>query len=262
MLGAIILALATLVAVVGPLLSPYDPTDGNLSTRLLAPSARFPLGTDGLGRDILSRLLYGARVAFQVGLISVSIAGFVGITIGLIAGFYGRGVDALLMSVVDVLLAFPYLLLALLIVTGLGPGLTNAMIAVGIVYVPIYVRLVRATVLSVKARDYVVAARALGASNRRIMVRHVLANSLAPIIVQASLTFGSAIVGAATLSFLGLGAQPPTPEWGAMLSDGREYMRPAPWVATFPGLAILLVAIGCNLLGDGLRDSLDPRLKT
>jgi peptide/nickel transport system permease protein len=179
-----------------------------------------------------------------------------------VTGYYGGGLDALLMSAVDVLLAFLYLLLALLIVTGLGPGLTNAMIAVGIVYVPIYARLVRAMVFSVKARDYVLAARALGASSGRIMLRHVLADSLSPIIVQTSLSFGSAIVSAATLSFLGLGAQPPSPEWGAMLNQGREYMARAPWVATFPGLAILLVAIGCNLLGDGLRDALDPRLKS
>jgi len=260
--GGLIVALLLLLAAVGPLIAPHDPIHGTLAHRLQPPSRQYPLGTDDLGRDLLSRLLYGARIAFEVGFIATAIAGVVGTTLGLISGYYAGTVDRIIMGFTDILLAFPYLLLALIIVAALGANLTNAMGAVAVVYIPQYIRLVRGTVLSVKARVYVLAARAVGASNVRMVVRHVLLNSLAPIIVQSSLSFGSAIVATATLSFLGLGAQPPTPEWGAILNAGREYIRVAPWTTTFPGLAILLTAVGCNLLGDGLRDALDPRLKT
>jgi peptide/nickel transport system permease protein len=260
-LGTGIIGAVVLVALVGPRLTSADPIAMNLTARLQPPSAAHLLGTDGLGRDILSRIVSGAAIALEVGGISVGIAGTVGIALGLIAGFYGRFLDTALMSVMDVLLAFPSLLLALLVVTALGPSLTNAMIAVAVSKVPQFVRLIRATVLSVKENDYVLAARAVGAGDSRIMTRHVLVNCLAPVIVHASLSFGTAIVAAATLSFLGLGSQPPAPEWGSMLNEGREYMRAAPWVATFPGLAILITVIGWNLFGDGLRDALDPRLK-
>jgi len=261
MLGTVIMVFIFLVGVLGPSIAPYNPVQMSLSSRLLPPSVHHLFGTDAIGRDIFSRTLYGAQLALLVGGISVALAGFVGSALGLVAGFYGGMVDSVFMSCIDVLLAFPYLLLALIVVTALGPGLINAMVAVSIVFTPIYARLARGTVLSLKGKEYALAARALGASNLRVMVRHVLVNSLAPLIVQASLTFGSAIVSAATLSFLGLGAQPPTPEWGVMLAEGRSSMEVAPWVATFPGLAILVTAIGSNLLGDGLRDALDPRLR-
>ena len=260
--GTLIVTLMLVLAAVGPSVAPHDPIRGALAHRLQPPSREYPLGTDALGRDLLSRMLYGARIAFAVGFIATAIAGVVGTTLGLVSGYYSGAVDRIIMGFTDILLAFPYLLLALIIVAVLGANLTNAMGAVAVVYIPQYIRLVRGTVLGVKARGYVLAARAAGASNARMVVRHVLLNSLAPIIVQSSLSFGSAIVATATLSFLGLGAQPPTPEWGSILNAGREYIRIAPWTTTFPGLAILLTAIGCNLLGDGLRDALDPRLKT
>ena len=259
-LGGALIALIVVVAAAGPALAPYNPITMNLSIRLAPPSQSHVFGTDALGRDILTRVLYGARLALLVGALSIALAGAAGIALGLAAGFYGGVLDSVLMSSVDVLLAFPYLLLALIVVTALGPGLVNAMIAVSIVYMPQYARLVRATVLAIRGREYAEAARAMGASNLRIMSRHILLNASAPIIVQSTVTFGSAIVSAATLGFLGLGAQPPAPEWGLMLSEGRNSMQVAPWVATFPGLAILAVAIGSNLLGDGLRDALDPRL--
>jgi peptide/nickel transport system permease protein len=261
LLGLIIVGVVVVIALVGPRITPYNPIAMQLVGRLTPPSLSHPLGTDDLGRDMLSRLLAGAAVALQVGVTSVGIAGSIGIALGLIAGFYGGIVDNVLTSLMDVLLAFPSLLLALVIVTALGPSLTNAIIAVAIGKVPQFGRLVRSTVLSIKEMDYVLAARAVGATNTRLMVRHVLRNSLAPVIVHASLSFGTAIVTGATLSFLGLGAQPPAPEWGAMLNEGQQFMRTAPWVATFPGLAILVTVIGCNLVGDGLRDALDPRLK-
>jgi peptide/nickel transport system permease protein len=253
--------MVAVVALVGPMATPYNPTAMQLVGRLQPPSNQHLLGTDELGRDILSRLLAGAAVALLVGITSVGIAGSVGVSLGLIAGFYGRIIDNIVTSVMDVLLAFPSLLLALVIVAALGPSLTNAIIAVAIAKVPQFARLVRATVLTTKESDYVVAARAAGATNTRLMKDHVLANSFAPVIVHASLSFGTAIVAAATLSFLGLGAQPPTPEWGSMLNEGQQVLRTAPWVATFPGLAILVTVIGCNLVGDGLRDALDPRLR-
>jgi len=262
LLGALIVAAFILTAVLAPLLAPYHPTnDGALVERLKAPSESHLLGTDSQGRDILSRIIYGARISVQVGVISVGIALVVGTLMGVAAGFYGGWVDNTMMRLVDIMLAFPSVLLAIAITAVLGPELKNAMIAIGIVNIPSFARIVRSTVLSVKSMEYVEAARAIGATDGRIIFRHVLPNSMAPLIVQTTLSIGTAILDAAALSFLGLGAQPPTPEWGAMLSDGRSYLQKAPWVMFFPGMAIMLVVLGFNLLGDGLRDALDPRLK-
>jgi peptide/nickel transport system permease protein len=259
--AAAIVVLLVLLAAIGPAIAPYNPIASSLSSRLLAPSVQHPFGTDDLGRDVLSRVLYGARLDFQMGLVAVALGFGFGALGGLVSGFYGGVVDTIIMGVTDILLAFPYLLLGLVVVTALGTGLTNAMIAIGIVYVPQYVRLIRSMVLSIKSKDFVLAARALGASDTRIMLRHILVNAVAPIIVQSSLNFGAAIVTAAGFSFLGLGAQPPIPEWGRMLTDGRGVLRQAPWATTAPGLAILVTAVAFNVLGDSLRDVLDPRLK-
>ncbi|RMF85489.1 MAG: ABC transporter permease [Nitrospinota bacterium] len=261
LLGFFLVSLLVLVAIFAPFLAPYDPIEQHFVQQLLPPSWEHPLGTDEFGRDILSRILYGARIALFVGLLADGIGLVLGVILGLVSGYYGGVVDSLIMRLIDILLAFPYLLLAMLIVAILGPGLTNAMIAIGIVYIPPYARLVRGSVLSIKETEYVSAAQAAGAGDFRILLRHVLVNSLAPIIVQATLTIGWAIVETAGLGFLGLGAQPPTAEWGAMLSGGRDYMLEAPWIATFPGLAIVVTVIGFNLMGDGLRDVLDPKLK-
>ncbi len=262
LLGTLIVLIFILTAVLAPLLAPYHPiNDGSLVERLQAPSASHLLGTDSQGRDILSRIIYGARVSVQVGIISVGIALVIGTLMGMVAGFYGGWVDNLMMRLVDIMLAFPSVLLAIAITAVLGPELKNAMLAIGVVNIPAFARIVRSTVLSVKAMEYVEAARAIGATDVRIIFRHVLPNSMAPLIVQTTLSIGTAILDAAALSFLGLGAQPPTPEWGAMLSDGRSYLQKAPWVMFFPGMAIMLVVLGFNLLGDGLRDALDPRLK-
>jgi len=262
LLGTLIVLLFILTAAMAPLLAPYHPVnDGSLVERLQAPSVSHLLGTDSQGRDILSRIIYGARVSVQVGVISVGIALVIGTLMGMVAGFYGGWVDNVMMRLVDIMLAFPGVLLAIAITAVLGPELKNAMIAVGVVNIPAFARIVRSTVLSVKAMEYVEAARAIGATDVRIIFRHVLPNSMAPLIVQTTLNIGTAILDAAALSFLGLGAQPPTPEWGAMLSDGRSYLQKAPWVMFFPGMAIMLVVLGFNLLGDGLRDALDPRLK-
>jgi peptide/nickel transport system permease protein/dipeptide transport system permease protein len=221
----------------------------------------FFLGTDDFGRDLLSRLIHGARISMLVGVVSVSISLFFGTIAGAVAGFYRGWVDVIIMRVMDILLAFPSILLAIVIVAFLGPSLENAMIAIGIVSIPRYARIVRGSVLEEYSKDYVQAARALGASDFRLIFQHILPNCLAPLIVQTTLGFASAILEAAALSFLGLGAQPPTPEWGAMLAGGRALILRAWWVVTFPGITILLAVLGFNLLGDGLRDALDPRLR-
>lgn len=235
-------------------------TDGD-EEEIRVPGHYYLLGTDDLGRDIFSRILYGSRLSLMVGVISVSIGLIFGGILGLISGFYGGLLDDLIMRTMDIILSIPYVLLAILIVAILGPGLTNAMIAIGIVVVPQFARIVRGSVLSLKQSEYVQAARVLGARDWRVINRHILRNSLSPLIVQTSLTFATAILEAAALGFLGLGAQPPSPEWGAMLADGRKLLLTSPWAVIFPGVAIVTFVLGFNLLGDGLRDALDVRMK-
>jgi peptide/nickel transport system permease protein len=244
-----------------PLLAPADPLAQNLAATAQAPSVHHLFGTDKLGRDLFSRILFGARISIRIGFVAVGLGMSVGTLIGLIAGYAGGKVDATLMGAMDLMLAFPSIILAIAITTILGPSITNLMIAVGIVYIPQYARLCRSSVLSVKELEYVDAARALGAFMPRILMRHILPNVLAPILVQATLGIATAELDAAGLSYLGLGARPPTPEWGAMLNDARDYWLSAPWALIFPGSAITLVVLGFNLFGDGLRDALDVRLR-
>jgi peptide/nickel transport system permease protein len=262
MLGAGILGMLALLALGAPWWSPRDPIKTAAREALKPPGPTHLLGTDQYGRDVASRLVYGARISLTVGLVSVSIAVLLGAPLGLVSGFYGGRLDTLVMRVMDVLLAFPGILLALAIVSVLTPGLTNVMIAVGLAAVPTYARLMRATALSAREFLYVEAARAMGGRDLFILVRYVLPNVVAPLIVTATLGLGTAILSAAALSFLGLGSQPPAPEWGRMLSEGRDYLREAWWISTFPGVAIMVTVLAMNLLGDGLRDVLDPRLET
>jgi len=257
---AIAVALA-IVAIAAPALTAYDPNRISLGDVLQSPSRSHPMGTDEQGRDVLSRVMFGARNSLRMGLVSVAIAAFSGTLLGLISGYFGGALDQAIMSVMDVMLAFPGILLAMSIVAILGPGLSNAMIAVGISWVPSYTRLVRGSTLSARQNEYVMAAQALGCRTHRILLRHILPNVVAPVIVLASMGVAGAIVVGASLSFLGLGAQPPTPEWGSMLNTGRSYMRSAWWLMTFPGLAIVISVMAMNLLGDGLREILDPRLR-
>lgn len=257
--GGVLLLGFLLVAIAAPLAAPRDPFDQNLYERLQPPSLAHPFGTDDFGRDVLSRVIYGARISLRIGVAAVLIALVLGVPIGLVSGYRGGALDQVLMRTMDLMLAFPSILLAIAIVAILGPGLENAMLAVGIVAVPQYARLVRASTLSVRGQDYVQAVRALGAGEFRILFFSVLPNCLTPLIVQSTLGLATAILDAAGLSFLGLGAQPPTPEWGAMLTGGRELVLRAPWVLTFPGVAIFLTVLAFNLVGDGLRDALDPR---
>ncbi|MDZ4093541.1 MAG: ABC transporter permease subunit [Paracoccaceae bacterium] len=266
-IGLWVFAAFVLVAILAGVIAPYDPTQ-QFRDHLLQPpfwqaggSLAFPLGTDAVGRDLLSRLLHGARYSFYVGIVVVAISATGGILIGLVAGFAPKWLDTLIMRVMDVILAFPSLLLALVLVAILGPSLTNAMIAIAIVLQPHYVRLTRASVLSERSKDYVTAAKVTGAKLPRLMFITVLPNCLSPIIVQGALSFSNAILDAAALGFLGMGAQPPTPEWGTMLAEAREFILRAWWVVTFPGLAILITVLAINLMGDGLRDALDPKLK-
>ncbi|MDR7481062.1 MAG: ABC transporter permease [Armatimonadota bacterium] len=256
----LVLALVA-VAVFADRLAPYDPVKINPEAALRPPGRPFLLGTDTLGRDVLSRLVHGARISLRVGLVSVSIAAALGTTLGLLAGYYGRWLDLGIMRFIDLLLAFPSVLLALAIIAILGPSIFNLMIAVGISATPAYARLVRGSVLSARENTYVEAARAVGCSDRLIIWRHILPNVLAPLIVLSTLGMAGAILTGAALSFLGLGVQPPTPEWGVMLSDGRNYLRRAWWITTFPGMAIMITVLAINMLGDGLRDALDPRLR-
>ncbi|MCC6180077.1 MAG: ABC transporter permease [Chloroflexi bacterium] len=255
---SIILALA-LLAILAPLIARYDPIEMVMVERFEKPSLVHPLGTDEFGRDVLTRILYGARISLQIGIITVGIGLVFGMTLGVISGYFGGWVDLTIQRVIDTMLAFPGLLLALSISAVLGPGLENAMIAVGIGTLPTYTRLARGSTLSVREREFVEAARCLGAGHLRIMVCHIVPNVLTPMVVLASLSVATAILSAASLSFVGLGAQPPSPEWGAMLSTGRNFLRQEWWLATFPGIAIMLAVLGFNLLGDGLRDALDPR---
>lgn len=262
LLGGIILAGLIAAAVAAPLLTPWDPLEMNAVDGMKPPSARHWLGTDVLGRDLFTRILFGARISLQTGLISVAIAILIGVPVGLSAGFYGGLTDRAMMRLVDLMLTFPGILLALVVIAILGPNLLNAMLAVGISASPTFARVVRAAVLSSREQTYVEAARAAGCTNARIMVRHILPNTVAPIIVLGTLGVAGAIIAAAALSYLGLGTQPPTPEWGGLLSEGRNYLRVAWWMTTFPGLAIMTAVLSINLLGDGLRDALDPRLQS
>ncbi len=259
--GTLVIVVFVAAALAAPALTPHTPIAQELARRLDPPGAGYPLGLDQLGRDILSRLLYGARVSLAVGIVVVGLAGSFGTTVGLAAGYFGRQVDEVLMRATDIFFAFPSLILAMAIAGALGPNLTNAMIAIAAVTWPVYARLSRAQVIQLRNREFVEAAKAIGATNGWILFRHVLPNSLAPLVVQASFNMGDAILTAAGLSFIGFGAQPPTPEWGVMVSEGRDYITTQWWVSTFPGLAILLAVTGFNLLGDGLRDLLDPRLR-
>lgn len=258
-LGAAIVAVFLLLTVFAPLIAPYDPFDQDFSSALIAPTIDHPFGTDQYGRDVLSRVMVGSRTALLAICVADGLALVIGSALGLIAGFYGKWLDSAIMRVVDVLLAFPYLLLALIIVAALGPSLVNSMIAIGIVYTPQYARLIRGQVLSVKTTEFVLAAQAIGANRGRIMLRHILPNSFTPILVMATLQAGTVVVETAGLSFLGMGAQPPSPDWGAILAEGQSYFLTGWWIATFPGLAIFAVVLGFNLLGDALRDHFDPR---
>jgi peptide/nickel transport system permease protein len=258
-IGAVALVVIFLAAIFADQVSPYAPNQQFLRNRLQPPSAEHWLGTDHFGRDVMSRIIHGGRVSLQVGFISVAIALAVGGLMGLVSGFYGGRIDSVSSWIVDVLLALPAFLLALAIVAALGPSLVNVMIAVGVANIPQFARIARSAVLTVREMDYVTAAQAVGSRDARIMFKHVVPNALGPIIVQVTLSLAGAILAAAGLSFLGLGAQPPTAEWGSMLNSARPYIRDAHWAVTFPGLAIMITVLALNMVGDGLRDALDPR---
>ncbi|MCL4459887.1 MAG: ABC transporter permease [Chloroflexi bacterium] len=260
--GGIVVLITVLVAILAPYIAPQDPNAMNIQCRLQPPSATFPLGTDSFGRDILVRLIYGARISLWVGILAVAIALTAGAWVGLIAGYYEGIIGMVLMRTMDVILSFPAILLALFVTAILGPNTTNAMLAIGIVFIPTFARLAQGSVLSEKRKEFVEAARTIGATDARIILFHIFPNVVTPLIVQATLSFSWAILTEAALSFLGLGTQPPTPSWGAMLSASRQFMLTAPWTAIFPGAAIMVTVLGFNLLGDTLRDILDPRLRT
>jgi peptide/nickel transport system permease protein len=261
--GLVVIGLIVVIGIFAPIVDPYDPrVDSNLAEARFEPSLEHPFGTDRLGRDIFRRIIHGTRISLTIGFVVVFVSGTIGTILGLMAGYFGRNVDAVIMRLMDILLAFPAILLAIAIVAVRGASLTNTIIAVAIVGIPGYARVVRSMVLSVRERDYVDAARAVGVKDSRIMFLHVLPNSLSPIIVQATLGVGGAILFAAALGFLGLGAQPPAPEWGAMISDGIPFLRQSPHMVFFPGMAIMITVLGFNLLGDGLRDALDPQMRS
>jgi peptide/nickel transport system permease protein len=260
-LGVVIVSVLLLVALLAPWLAPYDPEAQFSADARKPPSAQYLFGTDTIGRDNFSRILYGTRVSLMVGIASMLIAALLGVTIGLLAGYYGGWLDTVLMRTMDALLAFPAVLLAIFIIAVLGPSLFNAILAVGIVYTPTFARLIRANALSIREKEYLESARAIGLRDGQIMRRVILLNSLSPIVVQFSLGVGYAILVEAGLSFLGLGVQPPTPAWGSMLGFGRTYMSIAPWLTAFPGLAIFVTVLGFNFVGDGLREALDPRMR-
>ena len=261
MIGLIIILFFVFVAVFAPFIAPHHPYAQNLEKTLLLPCQEYPMGTDDLGRCILSRIIFGTRISLQIGIFVTGITACIGVLLGMMAGYYGGILDEIIMRIVDILLAFPGLVLALVVAGLLGPGLFNVMFALAIVGWMGYARVVRGSVLSVKEKEFVETARALGAGDIYILLRHILPNVMAPVIVMATLGMGYVILAAAGLSFLGLGAQPPTPVWGAMLNSGRAFMRTAPHLTTFPGLAIMITVLAFNLLGDGLRDIFDPRLK-
>jgi peptide/nickel transport system permease protein len=259
--GLLLLALFVALALLAPLVSPYDPLTQNIPESLNPPSAKHFLGTDKLGRDMFSRMLYGARISLVVGLAVVALAGILGVLVGLLAGYRGGWIDELLMRLTDIFFAFPSLVLAMAIAGALGPSLQNALIAVAVVTWPVYARLVRGQVLALREREFVQAARAIGVSNRQIISRHLLPNTMAPLLVQASFDMGTTILSVAGLSFIGFGAQPPTPEWGVMISEGRNYITTQWWLTGGPAIGILVLVAAFNLVGDGLRDILDPQLR-
>jgi peptide/nickel transport system permease protein len=260
--GLAVIAFTLVVGLLAPIVDPYDPTiDSNLANARQAPSWEHPFGTDRLGRDVMQRIIHGTRISLLIGFVVVFVSGSIGTVLGLVSGYSGGIVDWVIMRAMDVLLAFPAILLAIAIVAVRGPGLTNTIVAVAVVGIPGYARVVRSMVLSLRERDYVDAARMIGVSDTAIMFRHILPNSLSPIIVQMSLGVGGAIIFAAALGFLGLGIQPPRPEWGAMIADGLPFLRQAPNLVFFPGMAIMITVLGFNLFGDGLRDALDPQLR-
>ncbi|WP_147802630.1 nickel transporter permease [Alkalicoccus halolimnae] len=262
MAGGVLILFFIIVALVGPLLTTTDPLAPNVSDRLQGPSGDYWFGTDHHGRDIFTRIIHGMSITLYIGFLSVFIGMIVGVILGIVSGYYGKRIDAVIMRTMDVLLAFPGILLALGIVAVLGGSINNVIIAISIFSIPVFARIVRGSTLSVRKLEYVDAVRALGASDFRIIFRHILPNILSPIIVQATLRVATAVLTASGLSFLGLGAQPPTPEWGAMLAAGRNYMWDHPHIALFPGLAIVVVVLAFNLFGDGVRDALDPKLKS
>jgi peptide/nickel transport system permease protein len=259
MMGLALVVFFVLMAILAPWISPHDPLATSWSMVRKPPAAGYWFGTDEIGRDVLSRVIWGARASLLAGVVSVGISLLVGVPIGLVAGYLGRWPDMLISRVADAMLACPFLILAIALAAFLGPNLTNAMIAIGIAATPVFIRLTRAQVLAVKVEDYVEAARAVGNSHLRIALRHILPNIVAPLIVQATLAIAAAIIAEASLSFLGLGQQPPAPSWGSMLNTAKNYVENAPWMAVWPGLSIFLLVLSFNLLGDGLRDALDPR---
>ncbi len=259
MVGLTLVVFFVALAMLAPWLAPYDPLGTSWSAVRKAPSAQHWFGTDEIGRDVLSRVIWGARASLLAGLVSVAISLCVGVPVGLAAGYLGRWTDMLISRVTDAMLACPFLILAIALAAFLGPSLTNAMIAIGIAATPVFIRLTRGQVLAVKVEDYVEAARAVGNSHLRIALRHVMPNIVAPLIVQATLAIAAAVIAEASLSFLGLGQQPPAPSWGSMLNTAKNYVDNAPWMAMWPGLSIFLLVLSFNLLGDGLRDALDPR---
>ncbi|PLR96941.1 nickel transporter permease [Bacillus sp. T33-2] len=261
LIGLAIVIFFIIVAIVAPVIAPYTFREQDLTKRLLAPSNDHWFGTDDFGRDIFSRIVYGARISLWVGFFSVLGSAIVGTFLGIVAGYYGRWLDTIISRFFDIMLAFPSILLAIAVVAILGPSLQNALIAIAVINIPNFGRLVRSKVLSVKQEEYIMAARAVGMKDSRILFRHIMPNSITPIIVQATLAIATAIIEAAALGFLGLGAQAPTPEWGKMLADSKNYLVQAPWTLFFPGLAIMLTVLGFNLMGDGLRDVLDPKMK-
>lgn len=261
MIACLLLMLLALAAIFAPWLAPYDPTAADYENVLAGPSAVHWAGTDAFGRDVFSRIIYGGRISLAVGFLSVSLGGIAGILLGLMSGFYGRWIDSVIMRFCDVLLAFPGILLAIGVIAILGPGIDNVIYAVAVFSVPVFARLVRGSTLALKQAVYVDAARAIGVKNRLLMLRHILPGALPSVIVYFSMRIGTSILTAASLSFIGLGAQPPSPEWGAMLADGRSFIGVASNVTLYPGLAIFVTVLAFNLLGDGLRDALDPKLK-
>lgn len=261
MVGLVITVLFLLIAILAKFIAPYDPFEYDMENLLNGPTLAHPFGTDQFGRDVLSRIIFGSQISLMIGIVGVGISIVIGVSLGAIAGYFGGLVDIIIMRFMDVLMAFPGFLLALAIISILGPSMINVMIAIGVFSIPVFSRIMRSTVITIKYKEFVEASTSLGGGHFYILRKHIIPNSIAPIIVLSSMRIATAILSAAGLSFLGLGAQPPSPEWGAMLNEGREYIRTSPHLSTFPGLIIMLVVLGFNMLGDGLRDALDPGMK-